>query len=694
MVASKQATSLLDTNNGFVEGNSSGLQLSSAEEPSVTVGIFPATHCLIKERLEDTDARLAEVRQSADAASLDKDLLRKQKTPLATLLEEDESQDEDLLSGIVGNLQTPSKAKNRASLVDGRLSGHKRSTSSNSLQDASSNVPVVDDRPSPPLPSLKTGDETAAGLDEPLVDEIACSLRGSASMLYTYLLQRDYDRFHKVKAAIEDLHLGRRQLLSGTLSTDELHQLRQSLVDKLVMVNIQQDLDIVVRHPYSGALADIEAHEAVDERAWMSAPRMWKLGVELAYTDEKTGKRPLGAHSILGPSTVFPHPAEKKTRTQQHYNISNQSSSLPMVYHVLIDLKAFVASPCAPGETAELIFSLYNKSEKRFLTEECCIVVNHHGGEAISHERLRSLTNFNLTISVPRDGRLDRARTLFKDLSQQDVLDTLVLVCRIVINGHLKPGTTAQMRNSVSPLNSPYAFQPPPSSASFVSPPLQSTLSLADPQQSFRLDRESMLSNPNDSRRTLRRPFGCAVVDISQLCKIGQASTHASELTMPIFCPIVEANFSTLHEDILASRIKEFEKPLNAQHVSIGLRFFHEDVKIIARDHPSLMQGTALTQRLGFPEVILPDDQRNHIYVKLWTGDFPSLVASGNKLRAMQGSNVEVEVEVRKLDGTTVSGVISRGAGEPNVTRFTSTVFRNSIAPSTLICSRCLYCLN
>lgn len=307
-------------------------------------------------------------------------MFRKQKTPLATLLEEDESQDEDLLSGIIGSLQTPSKAKNRASLIDGRLSGHKRSASSNSLTGAA-NVPVVDDRPSPPLPSLKTGDETAAGLDEPLVDEIACSLRGSASLLYTYLHRRDYDKFHTVKAAIDELHLGRRQLLSGTLSTDELHQLRQSLVDKLVLVNIQQNLDIVVRHPHSGALADVGAHEAVDERAWMSAARMYKLGVELAYTDTTTGKRPLGAHSILGPSTDFPHPAHKKTSNQQTYGTNNQSSALPIFYHVLVDLKAFVASPCAPGETAELIFSLYNKSEKRFLTEECCIVVNHHGGK-------------------------------------------------------------------------------------------------------------------------------------------------------------------------------------------------------------------------------------------------------------------------------------------------------------------------
>lgn len=263
-------------------------------------------------------------------------------------------------------------------------------------------------------------------------------------------------------------------------------------------------------------------------------------------------------------------------------------------------------------------------------------------------------------------------------------------MCRIVINGNVKAGSTVQSRNSVSPINSPYTFHPPQSSASFISPPLQSTVSLVDQQQSPRRDRDSMLSNPNDGRRSFRRPFGCAVVDISQLCNIGQASAQQSELTMPIFRPTVEANFSTLHEDILASRVKEFEKCSNAQHISVGLRFFHEEVKIIARDHPSLMQGTALTQRLGFPEVIMPDDQRNHVYIKLWTGDFPSLVASSGKLRAIQSANVEVEMEIRRADGTILTGIISRGSSESSVTRFTSTVYRNSITPSTsILCPIC-----
>lgn len=215
-----------------------------------------------------------------------------------------------------------------------------------------------------------------------------------------------------------------------------------------------------------------------------------------------------------------------------------------------------------------------------------------------------------------------------------------------------------------------------------MSPALQSTASFAEQQAVSNSGREYMLMYPNDSRRSIRRPFGCAVVEISQLCKVGQSAGSYSELTMPIFVPATEANFSTLHEDILASRIKDFDKSNKAEHISIGLRFFNEDIKTLARDHPSMMQDTSLTSRLGFPDIIMPEDQRNDVYIKLWNGEFPSLQAGTTKIGRVSPVNVEVEVEVRSKAGTVLAGSISRGSGEPHVDRFTSTVFRYNATPS------------
>ena len=370
----------------------------TTEEPSVTIGIFPASHTLIKERLEDSDTRLEDLRQANVAGGPEKLSLglgrARTREPLAPLLEEeDEGLDEDIFGSLSNNVKTPSKARNRASVPDARISllgggtpGHTRTPSNASqtgqtpiLNGTNGNQSFEDDRPAPPLPSLKTGDETAAGIDEPLIDEIACALREYNALLYSHLRKRDYNTFHALRKHIDALHVGRKQLLGKTLSEDELSHLRRDLADQLVTANIEQGLDIVVRHPVSGALADVESDGPIDKKAWMSAVRMYKMSMELAYGMRDDGKSPVASgssQSVLGRNT-FDDPA-RSARSQDAS--SKENAALAQFYHVFVDMRAFVANLCSPGESVELIFSLYNKADNRFLTEECCLVLNHQGG--------------------------------------------------------------------------------------------------------------------------------------------------------------------------------------------------------------------------------------------------------------------------------------------------------------------------
>jgi len=63
------------------------------------------------------------------------------------------------------------------------------------------------------------------------------------------------------------------------------------------------------------------------------------------------------------------------------------------------------------------------------------------------------------------------------------------------------------------------------------------------------------------STAPFRRPFGCAVVDVSQFVKGAEdATTKPREVAMQIFVPVDEANFATLHEDIIQSRTSQFER--------------------------------------------------------------------------------------------------------------------------------------
>jgi hypothetical protein len=60
-----------------------------------------------------------------------------------------------------------------------------------------------------------------------------------------------------------------------------------------------------------------------------------------------------------------------------------------------------------------------------------------------------------------------------------------------------------------------------------------------------------------------RRPFGCAVLELSQLTHMAQEHMDISatrEHSMPIYAPTNETIFSVLHQDIIMGNNKEYEK--------------------------------------------------------------------------------------------------------------------------------------
>jgi dedicator of cytokinesis protein 3 len=568
---------------------------------------------------------------------------------MAPLPEEDEPNEDSTTAG--ASVVSPSKTRNRASVTASSILAPNYAA----------------DRPPPPLPSLKCGDETAAGSVEPLVDEISCALREWTSLLYTHLYRRDYALFHAVRQHIEELHVGRRQLLANTLSLDELASMRRECVERLVKGNVAQGLDVIVRHPSWGGLVDVEVEGEIDQRAWVSGVKMYEMQVALAYGAAA------GSEGMPAPSGALSSSSSLALRnpTDSSVPLSNPSTSASAKFHhVHVDLRAFVASPCAPGETSELAFSLYNKAESRFLTEEFCVILNHQG--------------------VPlTESRLGKVRTLFKDLSAHDLGDQIFLVCKIVKNGNMKLVGNGSNGGAPSTTSREHLSLPFSETDSYHSSGTYEAGSDAG---------NSMLHSYGSGGQSFRRPFGCAVLDISLTAE--SAAGGNKDRMMPVFVPVNEASFSTLHEDIIASRIREFEKSPRAQYIAVGVRIFHGEAETIVKENPSICQDAPLTSRLGFPDVVFPNDSRNEVrpesscggcllivsrqvYVKLWSGQFDSV--SGGTRIAIGGAgakNIEVSAEVRRKDGSIVDSAISRGTGERKVSTYSSLVFRSNNSPS------------
>ncbi|KAJ7287715.1 C2 domain in Dock180 and Zizimin proteins-domain-containing protein [Mycena rebaudengoi] len=538
-----------------------------------------------------------------------------------------------------------------------------RSTSVRSSSPADSQVM----KPLPPRPSLKSGDDTASGAVQPIIDEIASALREWHTLMFQYLARRDYKLFRVVREHIEALHLGRRQLLAQTLNAEETVNMRRDCVTRLVSGNIVQGLDVIVRHPTWGGLVTVDVEGEIESRSWVSAVRMYSMQTSLAYlnisypdtipfplgptTDYISAGLPTPAHS------AFPEASLHHKTTPSLKFTSPTDTPRPLTakfYHVFLDLRAFVASPCAPGETAELFFSLC-KGVGTFVTEEFCAILNSNGVLARDPSK--------------------RIRTLFTDLALGDVQEPIYLVCRIVRSGALKIGNgAAEPNRRGSEGGAPAGWTE--SSNSPLTP--------LSPRG----------NGTSDVPSQFRRPFGCAVLELTQLTRMAAEDadmTPAREHQMPIFMPTNEVLFSNIHQNIINKNGKEYEKTPRAEMMAVSIKIFRGDADTIVRENTSLLQDTPHTLRLGFPDVVFPGDVRNELYIKLWAGEFAQGSAPTGRLSVAQfargqmgapSTNVQVTVEVRDQDGRTVETVISQGSGEPLMTQFHSMVFQRCNEPT------------
>ncbi|KAK4698793.1 hypothetical protein P7C70_g7476, partial [Phenoliferia sp. Uapishka_3] len=579
---------------------------------------------------------------------------------------------------------TPKKAKNRTSVGSFKSFANQLSEdqqvlfqSSRLSQQYTTSADSTDRRLTAPLPNLKCGDETSSGTTEPLIDEIACALREWGALLYSHLYRRDYEVFNYVMSNMEALHSGRRQLLGKALSIDEAEKLRKEMVLRLVLGNIKQGLDVIVRHPTFGGLVDVEVEGEIERNGWVSLA--YSSTVDFVFPPSTSAPLHLASDpssplsSLSSPTLSLPNFTPRSVAPKATASSTSSSSVIltgAKFYHVYLNVRAFVANPCAPGESAELYFSLFNKTDARYLTEEYCLILNHQGTPARDSE-----------------ARLNKMTALFRDLSQHDIQDQLFLVCRIVKNGTIRQSTSSfsphQNQSTTSLQVSPSRLRP--DSASFDS-------SISHTGVDFGLGTSSgMLTTSRDGRQSYRRPFGCAVLELGQFNKTSMdpsevASLPAQESQMSIFIPANESSFATIHEDIIASRIREIEKSPRADHVAVDVRVLYGEASALVQDHPSLLENVAMTHRLGFPDVTFPGDKRNEVFLRLWGGDFSAeqrTVRGLAQLAASVGSkNIEVMVEVRMRDGAMVDRVISRGTGEPMVAQFYSTVFRGNNTPT------------
>ncbi|EEB95310.1 hypothetical protein MPER_05735, partial [Moniliophthora perniciosa FA553] len=272
------------------------------EPQQVFIGIFPASHIHVRDELSDAEGRL----QSLAAHSISDGVngygsngsasSGYNTTDLPTAWNRDRIQaGMDPLKDVdddTATVATASRKSFRLGAPPDQASFSKAGVPVYPASIRSSSPGDSQTKPLPPRPSLKSGDDTASGATQPIIDEIASALREWHSLMFRYLARRDYKLFLTVREHIESLHLGRRQLLAQTLSAEETTNLRRDCVTRLVCGNLVQGLDVIVRHPTWGGLVTVDVEGDIDNRSWVSAVRMYSMQLALAYLNVANNNGP------------------------------------------------------------------------------------------------------------------------------------------------------------------------------------------------------------------------------------------------------------------------------------------------------------------------------------------------------------------------------------------------------------------
>ncbi|KAK5897063.1 hypothetical protein CesoFtcFv8_010161 [Champsocephalus esox] len=163
----------------------------------------------------------------------------------------------------------------------------------------------------------------------------------------------------------------------------------------------------------------------------------------------------------------------------------------------------------------------------------------------------------------------------------------------------------------------------------------------------------------------LRRPFGVAVMDISDIIKGKIECDEEKQFFIPFFPVVAENDF--LHS--LLNKVTASRGDSGGQGLWVTLKTLVGDIVQIRKEYPHLVdRSTVVARKLGFPEIIMPGDVRNDIYLTLQGGDF-------DKYNKTTQKNVEVIMWVCDEEGKVIQNSICLGAGDKVVSEYRSVIY-------------------
>ncbi|XP_076174409.1 dedicator of cytokinesis protein myoblast city isoform X2 [Ptiloglossa arizonensis] len=392
------------------------------------------------------------------------------------------------------------------------------------------------------------------------------------------------EHFKTVQQQILELIGYRSKIVSGTLTVDELKDMKRLATARIDTGNQLLGMDMVVRDDQGNVLNPEETST-----------------IQLYYHHETAAERIRKAANDT---------KKKPSKLQA-----------PVYSHIFfVSVRNFV---CKMAEDVELLLTLYDGREMKAITENYVVSWSKEG--------------------LARDiDQLHNLRVLFTDLGSRDLArDKVYLACYVIRVGSMEVKDSDHRRSSVAQCNQKIKYT-----------------------------------------ENMRRPFGVAAMDITLYItgKLEGDSDHHH------FIPFVHCEKESLDgtlRRILSQKETNIQKSGNGnssnfaggQGLWASLKLLRGDPKQVRDENPHLVLGNvAIARKMGFPEVILPGDVRNDLYLTLISGEF-------NKGSKSTDKNVEVTVKVCNEFGTPIPGVMTLGGGASPIDEYRSVIYYHEDKP-------------
>ncbi|BFY99041.1 hypothetical protein BsWGS_02080 [Bradybaena similaris] len=169
----------------------------------------------------------------------------------------------------------------------------------------------------------------------------------------------------------------------------------------------------------------------------------------------------------------------------------------------------------------------------------------------------------------------------------------------------------------------------------------------------------------------IRRPYGVAVMDITDFVQGTKTSSEDFQHFIPFQHCGEEFMYTVIKKVIAAKDINH-----RGQGLWVSLKILHGDMKQVKETYPHLvLPGTAIARKMGFPDVIMPGDVRNDIYLTVMQGEFTKGPGKTTD------KNVEVTMCVCDSKGESMQDVISYGCIDPASSEYRSIVYYHEDKP-------------